>query len=165
MPLFCWAVGSIDRNAQHPVRLWFCDSPAGWLGVAVLPTAPGSCQPPGAGQEAGHRLVAVFRQVEGADEAAAIIEHRAAGAAMEGVMLGRAAWRRPWDVLADADRHVFGAATNAAVSRRQVRRFSLDLDVSGKISEQRRRRPSRIGTYGPLLGRSQRAQHGARGAV
>ena len=60
-------------------------------------------------------------QVEGADEAAAIVEHRAAGASMEGAMLGRAAWRRPWDVLADADRHVFGAAANAAVSRRQAR--------------------------------------------
>ncbi len=64
-----------------------------------------------------------FGQVEGADEAAAIVAHRAAGGArMEGAMLGRAAWKRPWDVLSDADRHVFGAASNPAVSRRQVRR-------------------------------------------
>ena len=69
------------------------------------------------------------RQVEGADEAAAIVEHRAAGAAMEGVMLGRAAWRRPWDVLADADRHVFGAAANAAVSRRQACRLTFQRAV------------------------------------
>ena len=63
-----------------------------------------------------------FVQVEGADEAAAIVAHRAAGGArMEGAMLGRAAWKRPWDVLSDADRHVFGAASNPAVSRRQVR--------------------------------------------
>ena len=64
-----------------------------------------------------------FAQVEGADEAAAIVAHRAAGGAcMEGAMLGRAAWKRPWDVLSDADRHVFGAASNPAASRRQVRR-------------------------------------------
>ncbi|PSC72239.1 tRNA-dihydrouridine synthase A [Micractinium conductrix] len=37
-----------------------------------------------------------------------------------GVMVGRAAYNMPWDALADADRAVFGAATNAATSRRQV---------------------------------------------
>lgn len=37
-----------------------------------------------------------------------------------GVMVGRAAYNMPWDALADADRAVFGAPTNAATSRRQV---------------------------------------------
>ena len=50
----------------------------------------------------------------------AVIGQRLGGAAVEGAMLGRAAWKRPWDVLGDADRFVFGAPTNAALSRRQV---------------------------------------------
>lgn len=37
-----------------------------------------------------------------------------------GVMVGRAAYNMPWDMLADADRAVFGAPTNPATSRRQV---------------------------------------------
>lgn len=39
-----------------------------------------------------------------------------------GVMVGRAAYNMPWDMLADADRAVFGVPTNAATSRRQVMR-------------------------------------------
>lgn len=39
-----------------------------------------------------------------------------------GVMVGRAAYNMPWDVLADADRAVFGAPANAATSRRAVMR-------------------------------------------
>ena len=35
-------------------------------------------------------------------------------------MIGRAAWKKPWDTLGDADRTVFGAAANPAASRRQV---------------------------------------------
>lgn len=42
------------------------------------------------------------------------------GAKAAGVMIGRAAWKRPWDCFSDADRAVFGADVNAAVSRRQV---------------------------------------------
>ena len=73
-------------------------------------------------------------QVEGADEAAAIVAHRSAdGARMEGAMLGRAAWKRPWDVLSDADRHVFGAASNPAVSRRQVCHETLDYHSSNSM--------------------------------
>ena len=78
----------------------------------------------GIDEDIASKQIAAAAQVEGADEAAAIVAHRAAaagGAAMEGAMLGRAAWKRPWHVLADADRHVFGAPANAAVSRRQAR--------------------------------------------
>lgn len=42
------------------------------------------------------------------------------GARPAGVMIGRAAWKRPWDCFSDADRAVFGADVNAAVNRRQV---------------------------------------------
>ena len=59
-------------------------------------------------------------QVEGGDETVAVLEQRLGGAAVEGAMLGRSAWKRPWDVLGDADRYVFGAPANAALSRRQV---------------------------------------------
>ena len=44
----------------------------------------------------------------------------APGARAAGVMIGRAAWKRPWDCFSDADRAVFQADSNAAVSRRQV---------------------------------------------
>lgn len=44
----------------------------------------------------------------------------APGARAAGVMIGRAAWKRPWDCFSDADRAVFGADSNAAISRRQV---------------------------------------------
>ncbi|MEW5310772.1 MAG: hypothetical protein WDW38_002536 [Sanguina aurantia] len=40
--------------------------------------------------------------------------------ASRGVMIGRAAYNDPWSTLSDADRAVFGEATNPAVSRRQV---------------------------------------------
>ena len=39
---------------------------------------------------------------------------------IEGVMIGRAAYNDPWGCLGDADRAVFGAASNAAPSRRWV---------------------------------------------
>ena len=45
---------------------------------------------------------------------------RAHDGALRGAMLGRAVWERPWDVLADVDRCLYGAAGNPAVSRRQV---------------------------------------------
>lgn len=38
-----------------------------------------------------------------------------------GVMIGRAAYNDPWGCLADADRAVFGADSNPAISRRQAR--------------------------------------------
>lgn len=45
-----------------------------------------------------------------------------AGQHIFGVMIGRAAYNTPWHCLADADRAVFGAASNPATSRRQVLR-------------------------------------------
>jgi len=53
---------------------------------------------------------------------AALAAHTACDAPpLVGVMLGRAAWERPWDVLANVDWAVYGdAAGNPATSRRQV---------------------------------------------
>lgn len=42
------------------------------------------------------------------------------GSRLEGVMIGRAAYHAPWDLLAGADVALFGAHANAAMSRRQV---------------------------------------------
>ena len=39
---------------------------------------------------------------------------------LEGVMIGRAAYKAPWQTLSDADRCIFGEASNPATSRRQV---------------------------------------------
>lgn len=42
------------------------------------------------------------------------------GRDLQGVMIGRQAFYQTWNCLADADRAVFGAASNAALTRRQV---------------------------------------------
>lgn len=47
-------------------------------------------------------------------------QHGIPAGAVDGVMLGRAAYHDPWGVLGDADVAVFGAESNPAVSRRQV---------------------------------------------
>lgn len=65
--------------------------------------------------------VFLARQVATAGEALqTLAAEPAGGVRAEGVMIGRAAWKKPWDTLGDADRAVFGAATNPAASRRQV---------------------------------------------
>ncbi len=62
--------------------------------------------------------------VQNCQEAAAIIGHRQegveGGGGLHGVMIGRQAFYQTWDCLADADRAVFGATFNPAISRRQV---------------------------------------------
>lgn len=40
--------------------------------------------------------------------------------AIDGVMIGRAAYNDPWGLLGDVDVAVFGAEANAAANRRQV---------------------------------------------
>lgn len=65
-------------------------------------------------------------------QAAAALRHCApdgGGAAIHGVMIGRAAYNHPWGCLADADVAVFGADRNAALSRRQVHRRSLPASL------------------------------------
>ena len=68
--------------------------------------------------------------VQNCQEAAAIIGHRQdgveGGGSVHGVMIGRQAFYKTWDCLADADRTVFGAAANPALSRRQVRRLAVE---------------------------------------
>ena len=58
--------------------------------------------------------------VQDCHEAAAALQHEEAGARLHGVMIGRAAYHGPWASLGNADRAVFGAATNAAANRREV---------------------------------------------
>lgn len=58
-------------------------------------------------------------------QAAAALQHSVDGASIHGVMIGRAAYNHPWACLADADVAVFGAAENAATSRREVPHGSL----------------------------------------
>ena len=60
--------------------------------------------------------------LQGPEEAVAVLAHRGAGGErLHGVMVGRAAFHMPWQALARADTLVFGAAHDAATSRRQVR--------------------------------------------
>lgn len=60
-------------------------------------------------------------QVDTTEQALQVLAAEPApGARAAGVMMGRAAWKRPWDCFSDADRAVFHADTNAATSRRQV---------------------------------------------
>ena len=59
--------------------------------------------------------------VESCHNAAAALQHRPdGGGSVHGVMIGRAAFHSPWTCLGDADVAVFGAASNAAASRREV---------------------------------------------
>ncbi len=59
--------------------------------------------------------------VQDCHEAAAALQHEEAGAQLHGVMIGRAAYHGPWACLGNADMAVFGAASNAAANRREVR--------------------------------------------
>ncbi|KAL4450138.1 hypothetical protein ABPG77_010807 [Micractinium sp. CCAP 211/92] len=71
-------------------------------------------------------VAAALRTVNGdAGEAAAAGSDLSAGGGggrqgVMGVMVGRAAYNMPWEALGNADVAVFGAAENAAISRRQV---------------------------------------------
>lgn len=68
-----------------------------------------------------HLHFSVNGQVDTTEEALQVLAAEPApGAKAAGVMIGRAAWKRPWDCFSDADRAVFNADSNAATSRRQV---------------------------------------------
>ncbi|KAL4452462.1 hypothetical protein ABPG75_008124 [Micractinium tetrahymenae] len=96
--------------------------------AAALRTVNGSSSSGGGGEEAA--AAAGGEAAAESDEAAAAGaggggEASASAGASErrgimGVMVGRAAYNMPWDALANADVAVFGAAENAATSRRQV---------------------------------------------
>lgn len=58
--------------------------------------------------------------LDSCQQAAAALQHSVDGASIHGVMIGRSAYNHPWACLADADVAVFGAAENAAKSRREV---------------------------------------------
>lgn len=67
-----------------------------------------------------HLKFSVNGQVATTGEALQTLGAKTGGGQAAGVMIGRAAWKKPWDVFGDADRAVFGAADNPAASRRQV---------------------------------------------
>ena len=76
-------------------------------------------------QQERDSAAASHQQHSGLDNgvSSASTSHSQQGAAaqdLEGVMIGRQAFYQTWNCLADADRAVFGAATNVALSRRQV---------------------------------------------
>lgn len=82
-----------------------------------------------------HLAFSLNGQVEGCHSAARAIAapvpalvSGAAGARIEGVMIGRAAYSAPWACLADADVAVWGAAANAATCRREVCQNALFAD-------------------------------------
>lgn len=62
--------------------------------------------------------------VQHCQEAAAVLGHRQdgvpGGGSLQGAMIGRQAFYQTWDCLSNADRAVFGAESNPALSRRQV---------------------------------------------
>lgn len=50
-----------------------------------------------------------------------VLDHRCGdGVNVRSVMIGRAAYDRPWDVLGNADKFIFGADSNPSLNRRQV---------------------------------------------
>lgn len=59
-------------------------------------------------------------QIQHARQAAELLSNDAGGRTLAGVMIGRAAYERPWDCLKDADTHVYGAKTNGVSSRREL---------------------------------------------
>ena len=62
-----------------------------------------------------------------------------AGARIEGVMIGRAAYSAPWACLADADVAVWGAPANAATCRREARLRLSASQACGSQEVQTRR--------------------------
>lgn len=67
-----------------------------------------------------HLKFTINGQVASTGEALQTLSAESDGGRAAGVMIGRAAWKKPWEVFGDADRAVFGAASNPAASRREV---------------------------------------------
>lgn len=58
--------------------------------------------------------------IQSVEEVCDILAHEERGHQVHGVMIGRAAYNMPWNVLACADSQVFGCDGDPASSRRQV---------------------------------------------
>ena len=78
------------------------------------------------------------------------------GGVLLGVMVGRAAYHQPWDMLAGADTALFGAPAPAAASRRQVleayARYADGMLGRWRSDEDGRRVPGLRVLFKPLLG-------------
>mmetsp|Transcript_1538 Transcript_1538/g.4446 ORF Transcript_1538/g.4446 Transcript_1538/m.4446 type:complete len:314 (+) Transcript_1538:1766-2707(+) len=69
-----------------------------------------------------HVTFSINGGVQSSSEVSAILDSKIGGHGVEGVMVGRAAYHYPWQVLAIADMVIFGAKSNPCQSRRQLLR-------------------------------------------
>jgi tRNA-dihydrouridine synthase len=92
----------------------------------------------GSGSDAGEMAVGGGRSGEGVgrngDGMGELDTARFGQLDIAGVMIGRAAYNAPWDVLADADRSIYGADCNACTSRRQVSVYTQWMGVGVGVS-------------------------------
>jgi hypothetical protein len=109
------ALGRMRLPEKRPVCAACACAPMAWSSTGV------DSEPFGFGRDRPRCCARCAGQVHSCHEAAAVIAHEQEGGKVAGVMIGRAAYERPWDCLSDADRAVYGAASNASTSRRQVR--------------------------------------------
>ena len=58
--------------------------------------------------------------IQSVEEVCEVLAHEEGGLQVHGVMIGRAAYSMPWNVLACADSQVFGCDGDPSVSRWQV---------------------------------------------
>lgn len=125
--------GGVQGLAEAVAALHLVNSPDGGASPAV-PSAKAAVSSNGAAAAGENGSTAAAGDANCAEEsggdggvpAAAPVLPELAGA-ITGVMIGRAAYNIPWDTLADADRAIFGAASNPAKSRRQVRLLRCSL--------------------------------------
>eukprot|EP00191_Tetraselmis_sp_GSL018_P001545 CAMPEP_0177601644 /NCGR_PEP_ID=MMETSP0419_2-20121207/14388_1 /TAXON_ID=582737 /ORGANISM="Tetraselmis sp., Strain GSL018" /LENGTH=414 /DNA_ID=CAMNT_0019094961 /DNA_START=232 /DNA_END=1476 /DNA_ORIENTATION=+ len=93
--------------------------------------------------------------VKSAPEVGAILESRVGGHGAEGVMVGRAAYHYPWQVLAVADTAIFNADSNPCQSRRQLLRdyaeFAESVQGCWSSDDPKRQNPNVRTLTVPLL--------------
>lgn len=133
--------GGVLTLQEATAALQLVNTPAALAAAAeAVPAAEGAPAPAAAGAaaaahvdtangSAAHESNGAFANGSAANGSSGAGAHAAAVAGLEGgitgVMIGRAAYNMPWDTLGDADRAIFGAETNPAASRREVRRCVL----------------------------------------
>ncbi|QDZ18882.1 tRNA-dihydrouridine synthase [Chloropicon primus] len=72
-------------------------------------------------QDFPHLQFSLNGGVQNLEEARELLDRRGeAGGRLHGVMIGRAAYQRPWHTLSDADRAIYGESENPCTSRRQL---------------------------------------------
>lgn len=88
--------------------------------------------------------------------AALVMPHKEAPHAVQGVMIGRAAYYEPWNILGNADVALWGAESNPVKSRRELleryAQYADNMIGRWKIGEDGFRRPNVRCVTKPLLG-------------